>query len=246
MQNTNPVKDLTQGNLGKWPQMLVTGVPVTSEQAQEIIFLTDHFLTDASEYSGGNCHEFNRYYREISGLDQLRVERQHPDGHFVDTDWDRMYQLRNSLGVVHTQYVHNDWASCSFVGGPHGWCHPDGTISYSDNVGKWPSIDEVLDDWIGIAHAFPYLDLHVTLMSSDDDADVPVVPVINIRVVNGTASPETPDISVHAGLSAPSTQSQVEAFIARMKSGSTTDELGLPDSWYEIFANRVREAIARL
>lgn len=239
------IKELAQGSLPKWPQMLVTGRPVTVEQAQEIIFRTDDFLTNASEYSGGNCHEFNRYYREIAGLDQLRVERQYPEGHtYRVTDWDRMYQLRNSLGIVHTSYVRNNWASSSFIGGPHGWCHPDGTISFSDNVGKWPSIEEILDDWTGLAQAFPYLDLHVTLMSGescDDDSE----PVINIRVLNGQARPESPDDSVHRGLSAPSTQDTIAAFIAGIKAGSSR-EIGLPDSWYEKFANQVREAIARL
>lgn len=246
MKQTQMITELAQGSLPKWPQMLVTGRPVTVEQAQEIIFLTDDFLTDASEHSGGNCLEFNKYYRELAGLNQLQVERQYPEGHtFRDVDWERMYQLRNSLGIIHTEYVRNDWASCSFIGGPHGWCRPDGTISFSDNVGKWPSIEEILDDWTGLARAFPFLDLHVTLMSGescDDDSE----PVINIRVLNGEARPESPDSSVHAGLSVPSTQSQLEAFIARMKSGSTVTEIGLPDSWYEIFANRVCQAIARL
>ncbi len=245
MEQTQMIRELAQGILPKWPQMLVTGRPVTVEQAKEIIFLTDAFLTDASEYSGGNCHEFNQFYRKLAGLDQLQVERKYPEGlAYRDADWDRMHKLRSSLGFVNTNYVHNDWASCSFIGGPHGWCHPDGTISFSDNVGKWPSIDEILHDWSVVACAFPFLDLNVTLMSGEsceDDSE----PVINIRVLNGEARPETPDISVHQWLKAPSTQDTIAAFIAQMNAG-TSREIGLPHHWYELFGERVRKAIARL
>ena len=47
-------------HLPKWPQMIVTGKRVTVDQAKEIIFRTDSFLSDASDYSGGNARNFNR------------------------------------------------------------------------------------------------------------------------------------------------------------------------------------------
>lgn len=235
------IDSLAVGSLPKWPQMLVTGKPVSIDQAKEIIFLTDDFFTNASDYSGGNDHEFNRNYRKLAGLNQLQVEKRYPEGHaYNDADWGRMYAMRNAIGVLSLEYIGNDWASSSFIGGPHGWCHPDGTISFGDNVGKWPSIEEVLDEWVGVARAFPFLDLHVTLMSGEscEDSD----PVINIRVINGTATLEAPDDSVHNNITNRSAESLIASFISQMHS----PELGLPEDWYDEFAARVRTAIAEL
>jgi hypothetical protein len=53
---------LSSGSLPKWPQMIVTGKPVTVENAKDIIFRTDSFLTSSDEFSGGNNKEFNDWY----------------------------------------------------------------------------------------------------------------------------------------------------------------------------------------
>ncbi len=50
--------------LPKWPQMIVTGKPVTIHQAKDIILRTDSFLTDSYEHAGGNNQEFNDWYRK--------------------------------------------------------------------------------------------------------------------------------------------------------------------------------------
>ena len=158
----------------------------------------------------------------------------------MTADWDKQDRVKDALGVVDTEYVCNDWASCCFIGGPHGWCHPDGSIYFDDNVGKWPSIAGIFKDWSDIAQAFPYLDLHVTLMSGEccDDFSRPVV---NIRVINGEATLAAPDDSVH-GHQPPG--SKVEQFIESMRTTGTGRELGLPANWYEEFADKVRAAVS--
>lgn len=235
---------MLQPTLPKWPQMIVSGKSVTIDQAKEIIFRTETFFTEASPYSGGNCHDFNRKYRDSAGLNAIQVLRNSPDGArtWTDVDWDRQDYLRRQLGVVLTRYVNNDWASSSFVGGPHGWCHPDGTIAFLDNVGKWPSLAEIVEDWTDIVNAFPYLDLHVTLMSGES-GDPEAQPLVNIRVVDGRVTVEEPDLTVHVGvvLTRPDPEAETAMWIARVR--NSYNELGLLMSWYEEFAERVKQVV---
>ena len=220
--------------------MLVTGKAVTVEQAKEIIFRTDEFLTDATTYGGGNARKFNVEYRRLAGLDLLQFERTARDGHtYTDIDWDKQYELQERLNIVETLHVKNSWTSCSYIGGPHGWCSPAGVISYSDNVGKWPSIEEIVEDWSTIAQAFPYLDLHVTLMSGESCED-DIEAVINIRVVDGSAFAEAPDESVHT---IPEKKDYMEVFEQRLSDRTHSYSLGLPMDWYEEFAARVNVVV---
>ncbi len=227
--------------------MLVTGKPVSIEQAKEIIFRTDSFLTSASEYSGGNAREFNKQYRKDAGLTKLQVTRKYPEGgDYIDSDWRKEQVLQHELGYISTQYVHNTWASSAFIGGPHGWCSPKGVIFYDDNVGKWPSADELVEDWSTLAKEFPFLDLHVTLMSDESgesDSD-DKVPVFNIRVVSGVATMLPPDASVHVVRTDGSTK--IDQFMARLSNRSHSTELGLPLLWYSEYAERVSQTVDRL
>lgn len=163
--------------LPKWPQMIVSGHSVIQEQAEDIIFRTDWFLSSTSEYSGGNNEEFNNWYREISGLNKFREKLIKNN---IDI-FDGADFLRNKINFVETQYVHNSWASCSYVFGAYGWCHPDGNIGYIDNIGKHPTISEVVKDWNLLLNAFPYLNLNITLMSGECSEEN-TFPIINIRL----------------------------------------------------------------
>lgn len=217
-------------SLPKWPQMLVSGKAVTVEQAKEIIFRTDCFLTDINEHSGGNNKEFNKWYRDASGISEI-----------LSLDWDKRRGIQEDLGYLGVESASNDWASCCFVFGPHGWCHPDGTIMYYDNIGKWPTVPGVLEDWKKVAEAFPFLDLHITLMSgegSDDDT----IPLVNLRVVGGTVSLCPPDITVHEGKILQRDSDKV--FELRFVLGANY-ELGLPYDWYMYYANRVRSTLVK-
>lgn len=232
---------LSTAVLPKWPQMIVSGKSVTIDQAKDIIFRTDHFLLDADQYSGGNNRQFNQYYRDISGLTRLQVEATHIDGSkFIATNWDLQDRIKNQLNVVSTEYVRNDWASSCFVFGPHGWCHPDGTIWFEDNVGKWPSVQEILQDWQELAAAFPYLDLHVSLMSGES-SDENTEPVVNIRVENGQAYLTAPDISVHNKM-----PDKISRYDQQDFDFSPSREQGLPNDWYKEFAAKIRAVIDTL
>lgn len=242
-QLLDAIRDCAVGCLPKWPQMVVTGKPVTVDQAKEIIFRTDRFMTDACEYSGGNARDFNAAYRTRAGLDKLMEERKYPEGHtYMSTNWELQEKLNEAAGILQLGYVNNSWASSAFIFGPHGWCHPDGTISYIDNVGKWPSVDEVYADWVAIAQAFPFLDINVTLMSGESCEEDETYPVINFRVVDGDVTIEAPDTSVHNGAKAADRDIN-EAVMWISRPGG---ELGLPMAWYDEYADRVSALVDSL
>lgn len=188
--------NLMERGLPKWPQMLVTGVPVSEEQALEIIRRTDTFFT----WGGGNNRAFNNMVHETLRMPVNDSYEQYPGCEqfkSFDDYWAAKEKWREKWGLVDTEYVINSWISCSFVGGPHGWCHPDGTIGFSDNVGKWPSVEEVYNDWVILAKEFPFLDIGVTLMNGESCED-DISPVVSFVVKDGTVEVVDPDkINVH-------------------------------------------------
>lgn len=178
--------------LPKWPQMLVTGVPVTPEQAKEIIRRTDSFFTN---WYDGNDEKYVRWVRDTLGMP--RCER---DGGMLKLI--EYFSLRDAWqerwGCICTEYVHNSWISSPFIYGAHGWCHPDGKIGFIDNVGKWPSGEAVFLDWEIIAKKFPFLDLGITLMSGEQCED-DTLPIVSMRVQNGAVTVIDPRATnVHA------------------------------------------------
>ena len=217
-------------SLPKWPQMIVAGKPVTVEQAKDIIFRTDRFLTEFSEYSGGNYRKFNKEYRDKAGITSVLPA--------IIKDRQLRDEIYDELRVIwpDIRYVLNDWGSSNFIGGPHGWCSPSGKISYRYNVGKWPSVQEIQEDWQEIATAFPYLDLNVTLMSGESCEEDTSQPLVNIRVLGGIATLQDPDLSVHSKREE-SDESKGDFDI------ETHSEIGLPLEWYNEFAAMVKATI---
>jgi hypothetical protein len=161
--------------LPKWPQMLTTGEKITKDQAEDIILRTDSFMTDIYEHSGGNNREFNQWYRDMSGIQSIIDKKLD-----FSSQWNIGELVRKEIGYISTEYVTNYWASSSFIFGPHGWCHPDGTIKFIDNVGKYPSISSVAYDWHKLATKFPYISVIATLMSGEscEDDTSPVASII--------------------------------------------------------------------
>lgn len=214
---------LSDVTLIKWPQMIVTGASVTGEQAKEIIIRTDPFFSDVALYAGGNDQEFTIRYQQQSGVlaavscsDQQIRER-------VQEAVDSVVR------PIPLDYLDNDWASSGFIYGPHGWCQPDGTIEYHDNIGKWPEAVELYDEWQSIARAFPYLSLFASFMdaeSCDTDASVVLQFVIHegaVRVVKGEHAPVARKIRVADDV----------CFCSR-------SEHGLPWSWVAETADAIR------
>lgn len=189
---------LLSRKLPKWPQMLVTGVPVTKKQALEIIRRTDTFFTCGYD---GNNNDWNKTVRVMVGLPKEEWWRvKNEDAAKFDKkrrDWKKKW------GCVYTDYVHNSWVSCAFIFGAHGWCHPDGTIGFVDNVGKWPTVEEVYNDWCLLARTFKFLKVAVTLMDGEQGEDEKK-PVVSMVIEKGKVRLVDPyDYNVHIEHKAP-------------------------------------------
>jgi len=222
-------KDLVISN--KWPQMVVTGKPVTVEQAKDIIFRTDTSLTRFSKYGWGNNHRWGEWAQKTLGFDLLRE----PESDRMD--WEIIQEIKNKLGMIETEYVSNTWAASCFIGGPHGWCHPDGKIEFTDNIGKWPSLEAVIEDWEKLQDAFPYIDLAVTLMDKED-CEEDKKPVVSFLVKDGKITFTTDHDNIHQEFD---TADKMEDFITRFSSPNR--EQGLPDSWIIELAKKTKPVI---
>lgn len=227
--------------LPKWPQMRVEGVPVTIEQAKEIIRRTDRYFTNP-DHAGNNDKWRDRAQR------MLRIPScdRYPDGTFMETKdlveaWGFHQQWLTKWGYIGTEYVHNNWLASSYIYGPYGWCHPDGTIRYMDNVGKWPDGRSIYDDWKKLAIEFPFLNLICVLMSGEQCED-DTVPIMGFRVLDGVVTGFDPAESLTAeeiaGLKI-SRNFDEEHILSRVSnSNDRSYENGVPWSWIEEWAMR--------
>lgn len=151
--------ELLEVFLPKWPQMIVTGDPVSKAKASEIIRRTDSFFL----CHGGNNRKFIEEAERV-----LRMPVYHEGALDAIERFDEETRAwEKKWGFIRTYYVTNSWISSAYVGGPCGWCHPDGSIGFSDNIGKWPRATDVYEEWRTLAQAFPFLALEVTLMDGE-------------------------------------------------------------------------------
>lgn len=247
--------DLLNLGLPKWPQHYVTGAPVTVEQAKEIIRRTDSFFVLGF---GGNNHQYDTRVRALVGMPpdswdaprepelkadateeekRLRMER-------IRAHWEQerlqTENFRRRWRTISTEYVHNSWVSSAFVYGPHGWCHPDGQIGFVDNIGKYPSIAEVLSDWKVLAEAFPFLDVGVTLFNGES-CEENISPIVSLRVRESVVELIDPtEVNVHA-LHPKATRRGGATDDLKTAMGSLNSpwrEQGISDEWVEEWAKQ--------
>ena len=247
--------DLSTIDLPKWPQMLVTGVPVTPEQAKEIIRRTDVFFVHA--YGGNNKNYINRIAVEL-GIPMRKASWSRPYENVQEIDTSKFFdEWTTTWGAISTNYVKNDWIGSSYIYGPYGWCHLDGTIGFVDNIGKWPSVSEVVEDWQTLLKEFPFLDVGVTIMDREHCEEF-LEPLVSIVVKDGKVEVVSPrDVNVHTEHS-PATRgnkydSSPDPMGAQMEDSSTYYQRGkwqkgdanhenfVPDSWIKEWATRFKK-----
>lgn len=168
--------DLVSVPLSKWPRLVVVGTPVTPEQATEIIICTDsfHFCCNDDEFVS-KCASYV-YRMDIVDKWSLMDRFRTPNGE-LDYDSYQEYtdKVESEVGHVPLNYLHNERIMSSWVGGPHGWCNWDGTISTSSyNIGEWPDAGSVYEEWRRIAKAFPYLDLRCQLVTDEGEGSIAI------------------------------------------------------------------------
>jgi hypothetical protein len=146
-------------DLTKWPRLIVVGKKVTETQANEILLRTD------SWWLSTNDKRWQAAIYELAGI---------PTN--PEYGWPQPSDFTREINALQLHYLHNEQIVSSWIGGPHGWCSWDGSIGCSHyNIGKWPSVEEVTEDWRAIAAAWPFLDLRAQLIPDEGEAEAPAV-----------------------------------------------------------------------
>lgn len=163
--------------LPKWPQCIIKGDSISEEQALEIIRRTDTFFNG---YTGNNELFNKKAYEILNYPNSKNID----DFNEMSSVFEKQDSWRDKWRFIHTDYITNSWISTSYVYGPHGWCHPDGTIEYHHNIGKWPSVEEVFNELQIIAKEWTFLNMTVTLMSGEECEDH-IKPLVSMKVHDG-------------------------------------------------------------
>lgn len=179
----------TNDIVNKWPALVVCGKSVTKEQAAEILIRTDGSLPNF-HYSS-NDKPFECELMKLFGMPDKEEDLKN-----FQECWAREDELRARLNKLDLQYLCNSQIVSSYIGGPHGWCNWEGSIfTNTYNIGKWPSVEEVAEEWDAIATAFPFLDLTCQLYSKEqceEDGE----PNIEFRVVDGNVTVQNPAATI--------------------------------------------------
>lgn len=138
----------------KWPLLLVTGKPVTPEQADDILIRS----------CGGYFHTNDRAWEQtVAAILGIETDA-------CGLDWKSADAWYKSVGGIELHYLANGRIASSWIGGPKGWCDWDGTIGCGNwNIGKWPDVPEVEEDLTAIAAAWPFLEMRVQLVEDEGE-----------------------------------------------------------------------------
>jgi hypothetical protein len=187
--------ELLGRGLPKWPALLVVGENVTEDQAKLILIRTDSFSfscndqeweRDLNEAVYG-IHAARHEYKDTKDLDQLICERHK----ISEKDWSALDEAKGSYtskyGLLEgIYYLNNQRISSSWIGGPHGWCNWDGKIGSTNyNIGKYPSCNDVYEEWKIIAEAFPFLNLRSQLLNCEAGEEDTVPEAVIEFVISG-------------------------------------------------------------
>ena len=170
--------------LPKWPAFVVSGKAVTKEQAAEIIVRTDGW------HLSGNDQQWSDSIHKMIGVET--------DDHGWAKKWEDMDKFREAHGVLsNLEYLGNRRIYSAWIGGSHGWCDWDGSLFTREyNIGKWPEVEAVYNEWAEIATAFPYLDLRCQLYNGETSEDVPIVLVVEYVIKEGEVTVVEPGAEI--------------------------------------------------
>ncbi len=148
--------------LPKWPCLLVQGKKVTKAQAAEIIVATQSSPVI-------HCNDIGV---ESKLRDLFEIKQEKGSDSYYHNDEDSVQSAIKSYGMLSLFYLTNNQICSSWIGGPHGWCHWNGNILANNyNIGKWPTVEEVTEDWSKIAEKFPFLTLKSQLLNEEACSD---------------------------------------------------------------------------
>lgn len=263
-------------SLPKWPSVFVTGKPVTPEQAKEIMFRTDaNFQGAPTSYLHGNDRQFeehcikvfgwevfNKAHKASWGLGEIRetqgeaafeaaLGKLMPDAYFGEGKYNSLYDVsaawRREMDIIPAEYVYNSYLTSSYIGGPTGWCHQDGKIFVDGhNYGKWPSVENIVNDWTLLVGAFPFLDLACTLHDAESCEDAH--PLCTIVVRDGAVVVCEYDETLHTEPRPPcrDEMDEMAPMLLGLQTGSFAYERGWPVSWVMEFGGKSSAAMKKV
>lgn len=145
--------------LTKWPRLLVVGQNITPEQADEVLIRTAN-----PRLLQVNDQAWNATVARVLGLEL---------GKYGHATTESVEEAVTRYGFLELVYLYTSRIASSWIGGPHGWCDWDGRIGCSTyNIGKWPDLEDVTEDWKLIAREFPYLNLTAQLVTEEGEGDL--------------------------------------------------------------------------
>ena len=172
--------------LPKWPGLLVVGEKITPSQAQEILIRTNGFPVF------GNDREFEKLVNQVMYgeyvphhelYEVMGAKSNQPDAF---SKYNSLNKYHEELNLLTLNYLSNHRVLSAWVGGPYGWCDWEGHIySSSFNIGKYPEVEEVFNDWVDIATAFPFLNLKCQILNDEIGSKSEEIPVVEFVVKNG-------------------------------------------------------------
>lgn len=225
--------------LPKWPQLMIVGDRVTESQAKEIIFRTDSFLHSVFGDRCSNNTGFEAQYRNRAKLNLERFH--HTDLSFKSGNWSAITRIdelvKEWVGAIELAYIPSRFAASAFVFGPNGFCSPTGEIFHQYNVGKWPSVEDVYNDFVAIAEAFPYIKLKAALYDKEHSEDGPHRAVVCFEMENGKVTMSDAEWGQSLRDCASEEDDITAIFSHRLYDPMA--EFGLPMEWYEEFASRI-------
>lgn len=222
----------------KFCHLLIKGDNVLVDQAKEIILRTDRFLTSITCIVSDERFACN--YRAMSGLASLSKRSGFFSRHdTVSHDWDAEKALKAKLGVVSLNCVISDMASSCYALGPQGFCQPDGRIVFSDNIGKYPSVKDLYEDFVALAQAFPFLTLRASLFLNDV-ADSEQDFGVGFLVSKGEVRIVLDDMEMQAP------NRDISLLMNKRLSGDFDGVHGLPLDWYDSYAQQVKSTLEAL
>jgi len=177
-------EDLFDLHLPKWPAMVVKGKKITEEQACQVIIRTSSldFCSNDKPFEK-DLHEV-LYGVRATWID-LAENIAYTYKITEDEAYDFIYKKKKEYGILPISFLTNNRILSSSITGPYGWCNWDGSIySNNYNIGKYPSVEDVYNDWVIIAEAFPFLELKCHLFDKEV-SEVDSHPVIEYSVKGG-------------------------------------------------------------
>lgn len=147
-------------DLGKYPELRVTGDAVTPEQAEEIILATTSWA-DLALY----CPV--PWLNTVAGYRVHLPHSERSSDYDFGAHWRDLVTLGEKLGTCYTGYLANDLVRDDEWSRLRAWCHWDGQIGNGAgySIGKWVAVHEVFRSLRRIATAFPFLTMRVQLLS---------------------------------------------------------------------------------